>query len=86
MITRARQSGPAQTAIRAPATTPSPAFTKLSNAIIRALRLTRKAGDALTTAGQFLTELSGALADVVAAVAATSEVLALAAREVDPTT
>jgi len=83
VITRARQSGPAQTTTRAPATTPSPAYTELSNAITRALTLAREAGDALSTAGQSLTGLSGALADVVTAVAAMPEVLALATREAD---
>lgn len=83
VITRARQSGPARTATRAPAGTPSPAYTELSSAITRALTLTRGAGDALTTAGRSFAGLSGALADVVAAVAAMPEVLALA-READP--
>ena len=81
VITRARQSGQAQTATRAPATTSSSAYTELSTAITRALTLTREAGDALTTAGQTLAGLSGALAEVVAAVASMPEVLALAVRE-----
>ncbi|MCA1708334.1 MAG: hypothetical protein LC808_35690 [Actinobacteria bacterium] len=68
VITRARQSGQAQTTTKAPASAPSPA------------------GDALTSAGKGLTGLSGALADVVTAVAAMPEVLALAAREADPAT
>jgi len=80
VITRARQSRQAQTATRTPATTPSPAYTELSNAITRALTLIREAGDALTTAGQALAGLSGALADVVAAMAPIPEVPALAAR------
>jgi hypothetical protein len=86
VITRARQSGQAQTATKAPASTPSPAYTKLSSAITRALTLTREVGDALTTAGQAIAGLSGALADVVAAVAAMPEVHALAARNADPAT
>lgn len=52
VITRARQSGPVQTGTGAPATTPSLAYTELSSAIARALRLTREAGEALSTAGQ----------------------------------
>jgi len=83
VITRAQQSGPVRTATRALAGTPSLAYTELSSAITRALTLTREAGDALTTAGRSLAGLSGALADVVAAVAAMPEVLALA-READP--
>ncbi len=57
-----------------------------SNAITRALTLTREAGDALTTAGQALDGLSSALADAVTAVAAMPKVLALAARKADPVT
>lgn len=69
-----------QTVTRAPIITL--AYTELSNAIPRALTLTREAGDALTTAGQALGGLSG----VLAAVAAMSEVLALAAWDADPAT
>lgn len=47
----------------------------LSGAITRALTLIREAGEALSTAGQSLTGLSGALADVVATMAAMPEVL-----------
>ncbi|MGQ0775272.1 MAG: hypothetical protein ACT4NY_12760 [Pseudonocardiales bacterium] len=64
----------AQAAAGPPATTdpaPSPAYTELSDAITRALTLTQEAGCALTTAGQALIGLSGALAEVVTAVAAT---------------
>jgi len=48
--------------------------------------LTREAGKALSTAGQSLTGLSGALADVGTAVTEMPEVLALAARDADPAT
>jgi len=87
VIIRARQSGTAQTA-ESPAitTTPPVVYAELSNAITRALRLTQEAGGALSTAGRALTGLSGALADVVAAVAAMPEVLAFAAQETDPAT
>jgi hypothetical protein len=78
VITRARQSGQAPTATTAPATTAPPVvYEQLSSAITRALRLTREAGDALTTAGQTLTGLSGALAEVVTAVAAMPELAAV---------
>lgn len=69
-----------QTVTRAPVTTL--AYTELSNAIPRALTLTREAGAALTTAGQALGGLSGALA----AVAAMPKVLALAAWDAAPVT
>jgi hypothetical protein len=79
VITHARQSGQAQTATNAPATAPvsSLAYTELSNAITRALRLTREAGNALISAGQSLTGLSGALAEVVTAVATMPELAAV---------
>lgn len=76
---------PAATAAEPPVITPvpSPAYTELSSAITRALTPDPEMGDALTTAGQALTGLSGALADVVAAVATMPEVHPLTAREAD---
>lgn len=59
-----------------PTTTPPAVYAQLSNAITRVLRLTREAGDALSTAGQVLIGLSGVPVEVITAVAATPEVAA----------